>query len=89
MIKPDFDHISQYDREQLRFLSDDIHRIAKLHGHKMTKNGVAGEVALALFNLGTAIGNFSRMNGTMAIWAAFTPTMFAEEEGEQHEETGD
>lgn len=87
MIVPDFDHMSQFDREQLMFLAEDIHRIARLNGHKMTKNGIAAEVALALFNLGTAVRNFSKMNGTMAIWAAFTPTMFAEEEGSQHEET--
>lgn len=79
-MKPDFEHISQFDREELKQLGEDIQKLCSFHGKKMFKGGVGKEVALSAFNLGVAITNFSKLNGTMSIWASFTPTLFGEGE---------
>jgi len=76
-IVPDFNHISQFDREELAHLGEDIQKSASGHGkHLRDRGGEARDVCLAVFNLGVAISNFSKLNGHMAIWASFNPQMF-------------
>lgn len=80
MVKPDYAHISQFDREELKILGEDIQRVCSNHGRRMKKGSLGKEICLSTFHLGVAISNFSQLNGTMAIWASFTPTLFGEGE---------
>jgi len=76
-IVPDFSHMSQFDREEIAHLGEDIQKSASGHGKRLkNRKGEARDVCLAVFNLGVAISNFTKLNGHMAIWASFSPQMF-------------
>jgi hypothetical protein len=83
IVSIDYNHISQADREELAALADGIKRLCSYHGKRMNKKGEANLLTLAVFNLGVAIHNFTSLNGTMKIWASFTPCLF---EGDDHVE---
>lgn len=72
---PDHIHMTQFEREQIRMFGEDIQRLARRHGANVRKHEEAGSMCLALFNLGTAIINASKMDGNFLLWAAFTPRM--------------
>lgn len=77
VVTPDYTHISQFDREQLAQLGEDIQKAASGHGRKMLdKKGEARDVCLATFNLGVAIANFAKLNGHLTVWAGFNPQLF-------------
>lgn len=81
-MNPDLTHLSANARYDLLRMGDEIQQIAQRRGQLHRKEAEAAGVFLAVYRLGVAIENYSKLNGHLGIVATFTPLMpfFPEDE---------